>query len=175
LNYGPVEETNNVCGPLECDQRTPNSPTLCLVFEDINDEVECLKISDTSCDTHCPTNYDPSPSLEGGTCVVTDCTNRVPIDGSCYMEGDTGSSLCYSLMEMGRCYSECPQLTMPNGTVSNNAKCDIIPCESRTPGIGGVCSIGTSDACFSFESKCYSQCPDLTVLIVVENVWLMYY
>jgi hypothetical protein len=157
---------------LSCEGRTSATSTLCLVYEDINNEVQCLKLSNGSCSSQCEPNYDPLPSLQGGTCVVAECENRSPsLNGSCYMPGDTTSSRCYSLIQVNRCYSECPPLTTSNISDTNNPKCDPVPCDSRVPDSRGVCWIDTNEACYIYESVCYSQCPNLTAPALGDNVW----
>jgi hypothetical protein len=171
-NYGPTlgEGEINICAPSDCSLRTPNTPTLCLVFEDVDSEVECLKISDNTCNAQCPTNYDPVLSLQGGTCVIAECASRVPLEGSCYMAGDNPSYLCYSLEELNRCYNTCPLLTIPNVTVPNKPRCDAVPCDSRVPDSRGVCAIEPFDRCYIYQGACYSQCPGLTSPLPDQNV-----
>jgi hypothetical protein len=139
-----------------------------LVFEDIDAEIECLKASENTCSTQCPTNFDPLTSDEGGTCVIAACDNRIPVDNSCYMSGDTIP--CYSLSLLNECYSSCPQFTTSNVSVSNNPKCDVVPCDTRTPANQGACFITTYEGCYSYEGKCYSQCPGLTTPKPGDNV-----
>jgi hypothetical protein len=165
-NYGPSigDEEVDICAPLTCEQRSPNTSTLCLVYEDIDAEILCVQIDNNTCSLQCPVNYDPVPSVNGGTCAIAACDNRVPVNGSCWMSGDDGSesSRCYSVVEVNRCYSTCPQLTSPNTTVANNWRCDVVPCESRVPDSRGICWIESNEACFIYQNKCYSQCPELT-------------
>jgi hypothetical protein len=125
-------------------------------------------VDGNSCSNQCPTNYDPSPSNNGGTCVIAECDSRIPISDSCYMTGDT--TRCYSLSLLNRCYSACPQFTTSNTSVTNNPKCDTIACNTRTPVDGVVCSITAYESCYSYEGKCYSECPGLTAPIPGGNV-----
>jgi hypothetical protein len=172
VNYGGGSGPSGIqmCLPLECSGRSPNTPTLCLVYEDIDGEIDCLKISDSECSLQCPLNLDPVPSLQGGTCVVSVCDNRVPIGGTCVMAGDSTSNRCYSLIELQRCYSVCPQLTTPNITVSSNPKCEIISCNERIPDSRGICVVETNEMCYVYQGACYSVCPELTTPAIGESV-----
>jgi hypothetical protein len=172
INYGPGVGDNevNICRALPCTDRTPNTNTLCLVFEDVDGGVECLRINESVCNTQCATNYDPLPSDEGGICTIAECENRIPINGSCVMTGDSIASRCYSLNELNKCYSLCPEHTTPNSSLITNPKCDVTACEGRVPTTRGVCSLTWNEACYMYGAKCYSVCPSLTTPVVDENV-----
>jgi hypothetical protein len=150
----------NACLPLPCILRSPNTNTLCVVYEDADTAVECYKIDDTSCDFSCPQNMDPLPSLSGGTCQTTPCNQRTPIVGVCTMPGDTSS--CYSLTELNRCYSPCPAQTTVNTSIANNPRCVPIPCDSRSPDTRGVCLITLDDQCYTFNGRCVTECPTIS-------------
>jgi hypothetical protein len=160
----------NVCTPLSCEMRSPNTNTLCVVFEDADTAVECFKVDDTTCSSLCPPNMDPL-LLPNNTwiCTVTTCDERVPINTVCVMPNDAG--LCYSLEYLNRCYTSCPSHTTINTTNSNNPKCTPIPCNSRTPDSKGACLITSEDECYKdINNQCVSECVGLMTYNPEEKV-----
>jgi hypothetical protein len=135
--------------------------------------VECLKVNENTCSAQCPTNYNPSLSSTGSTCVVAECSNRVPVGGTCVMSGD--SALCYLSLELNKCYSQCPSFTTVNTTVANNPKCDSVLCQTRTPDSRGLCSIEDTERCYSYQGSCYSECPGITSPLPNQNVSFFFF
>lgn len=147
---------------MDCSLRTPSTSILCSVFEDADDNIECFKVDDDTCSTECPVNYGGVSSADGGTCEISECDARVPVDGSCVMSGDSTDQPCYSLAELDRCYSVCPQHTVTSTSIPSVFSCDLVECSLRTPNVEGVCSLSKDDECYTFGEGCYLQCPVLT-------------
>jgi hypothetical protein len=147
-----------VCAPSPCGSRSPNTPTLCVVYEDADTAVECVKIDDTTCSADCPINLVPVISSAGLVCDWIECNERVPVDGVCAVSG-IETSYCYSLVELGRCYTACPSHTIPNTQTSSNPRCVVTPCTSRTPDSRGVCLIKADDECYVYNGQCLESCP----------------
>jgi hypothetical protein len=154
----------DVCSPLLCESRSPNTPTLCVVFEDAASAVECAKVDDSTCSVECPNNMAPVQSSNGWVCEGKACIERIPYDGVCSVSGD-GTSYCYSLVELDACYSNCPFHTTPNTQTSGNPKCVVTACSSRAPDPSrGVCLLSQNEECYAYDGECVDQCPEFTVL-----------
>jgi hypothetical protein len=122
--------------------------------------VQCLKIDNTTCATACPTNMDPIRSGSGWECRLRACEERVPVNGTCWMSGDTDTP-CYSLAELNACYSTCPTQTTSNSQTPGNPRCVLTPCASRTPDSRGVCLISPLDECYTYNGQCVTECPGI--------------
>jgi hypothetical protein len=131
------------------------------VYEDSNTAVQCVKVNNTSCAAWCPANMDPTRSGSGWECRLRACDERVPVNGTCSMACDTGSSLCYSLEELSACYSTCPTQTTADNQTAGNPRCVLTPCASRTPDSRGVCLISPMDECFTYNGQCVTECPEI--------------
>jgi hypothetical protein len=161
-NYGPAvgDFDVNICSPLSCVSRVPTTDNYCVVFEDVDAAVECLRINETTCSSQCPVNMDPLIVLGRGICTVRACTEREPNIGVCSMPGD--SATCYSMAELNRCYTTCPNQSSMNISNSSNPSCTPIPCTSRSPDGRGVCLISSTDECYAYNGNCVNECPGLT-------------
>jgi hypothetical protein len=166
---GISDEMVQICTPKACAERVVTPAIMCSVYEDLDTDVKCFRITATTCDAVCPHNMDPQLSDVGNTCEVTPCDLRTPnlISGACQMSGDSAS--CFALQDLNRCYSTCPSHTAVNTTVAANPRCVAVQCESRTPDSRGVCAITAEDQCFSFDGKCVVECPALTGITSEEE------
>jgi hypothetical protein len=149
----------DVCSPATCGTRSPNTPTLCTVYEDANTAVECVKINDTTCSSGCPLNMAPvqQGSSGGLICDWVGCSERVPINGICGVANE--ATPCYSLTELGRCFETCPSHTTANTQTPGDPKCVATPCNSRSPDNRGLCLISVDDVCFTYNGQCLDSCP----------------
>jgi hypothetical protein len=113
------------------------------------------KVENDYCVPDCPANMDPVSSADGPVCQNRACSERVPVIGACSMPGDM--SLCYSLEETYRCYSDCPTHTLPE--TIGSPKCVPVPCSTREPDSRGSCRIYVEDQCHIYNEKCVKECP----------------
>jgi hypothetical protein len=165
VNYeGSLSDSSiPICAPSPCGSRSPNTPTLCVVYEDADTAVECVKINDSTCSTDCLMNMVAMISSGGLICDWIECNERVPVDGVCSVPSDV-MSYCYSLTELGKCYAACPSHTSPNTQTSDGIpRCVVTPCTSRTPDSRGMCLIEADDECYIYNGVCLKECPQFTI------------